>query len=77
MSNFVDGIPHDGSVVEVVSVKALSATVILYTLTTVGVIFCIVCLIFNIVFSKRKYVGHNLYDFFVNDFIFLIIELSD
>ena len=54
--NFLDGIPRDSSfILTIVSVKALSATVVLYFMASLGILFTFVCLIFNIIFRKRKY----------------------
>ena len=48
------GIPNDGSPITKVTVVDLSATVILYLLATLGIVFTIFCLIFNIIFKDKK-----------------------
>ena len=53
--NFLDGIPRDSSfILTIVSLKTLSATVILYFMASLGILFTLICLIFNIMFRKRK-----------------------
>lgn len=50
------GIPSDGTPIEVQHYPFLSLLVIVYLYTVTGLVFTVVCLVFNIVFRKHKYV---------------------
>ena len=49
-----DGVPSDGTPINVIHTFKVEVVAIFDTLATVGIIFASVCLIFNIVFRKRK-----------------------
>ncbi|CAI8027307.1 Gamma-aminobutyric acid type B receptor subunit 2 [Geodia barretti] len=53
---FPEGIPPDGIPKEVIVFTALPLTVVYYILATCGIVFAAVCLIFNIIYRKRKIV---------------------
>ena len=50
----IGGIPYDGKPTEITRTVDISLTVIFIVLSTVGIIFAIICLIFNFVFRERK-----------------------
>ena len=49
-----DGIPPDGTPVDVISGRALALSVVLLLLSVAGIAFTMFCLLFNIVFRQRK-----------------------
>ncbi len=53
-TSFPDGIPPDGTPEQVVHAVDLALTVMYTFFASIGIIFGIVCLIFNCVFRKRK-----------------------
>ncbi len=54
---YPDGlVPYDGVPIEEIETVAMSLTVIYCLLATAGIVFAIVCLVFNFVFRKRKLV---------------------
>jgi hypothetical protein len=50
----LDGIPYDGTPVEIIETVDISLTVIFTVLSTIGIVFTIVCLAFNFIFKDRK-----------------------
>ena len=52
----VDGIPNDGNPIPEVVTVALGLTVVYLILAVAGVVFATVCLVFTLVFRKRKLV---------------------
>jgi len=50
----VDGIPLDGTPVNVTVPIILPLAITYYILATAGNIFAVICLLFNIIFRKRK-----------------------
>ena len=50
----VDGIPQDGSPIDVIRRIPWLVTISLYFFSIVGILFTLVCLGFNIIFRKRK-----------------------
>ena len=54
MLNYTDGIPPDGSAISVIVLFNIAVVIFMYTIGIGGIIFCIVCLIFNIAFRKRR-----------------------
>ena len=55
------GPPPDGSPIEDKTVVVTALVAITYTWASLGIVFSIVCLIFSIVFRKRKYVLFIVY----------------
>lgn len=49
-----NGLPHDVTPREIKNYSLLQVVIICYTYATAGICFALVCLIFNIVFRKRK-----------------------
>lgn len=49
-------VPADGTPLKGFSKKPLALVVVYYAFATVGISFALFCLMFNIVFRKRKYV---------------------
>ena len=49
-----DGIPSDGTPTKIFSGVHVAITVILDMFAIAGIIFAIVCLLFNVAFRKRK-----------------------
>ena len=47
-------LPRDGSIIMVENFRRLSLTIICYIYATAGIIFAIICLVFNFVFRKEK-----------------------
>ena len=65
-----DGIPPDGSPITIVKALSVVLLVFLYAFGVGGIIFCIICLTFNIVFRKRRFNNdyhYDLYDVFTTD----------
>ena len=54
MLNYTDGVPPDGSAISVIVLFHIAVLICMYTVAVGGIIFCIVCLVFNIVFRKRR-----------------------
>ena len=48
------GVPRDGSTIVVENFPRLSLTIICYIYATAGIVFAILCLVFNLVFRNRK-----------------------
>ena len=48
------GVPLDGSPIPMVNFPRLSLTIICYIYATAGIVFAIICLVFNLVFRKEK-----------------------
>ena len=48
------GVPLDGSIIVVENFPRLSLTIICYIYATAGIVFAILCLVFNLVFRNRK-----------------------
>ena len=51
---YVDGIPFDGRPIPQVQSIHVSVTVVFVMLSTAGIAFAIVCMVFNFVFRERK-----------------------
>ena len=51
---YIDGVPYDGVPEEEIITAHTSVTVILVILATAGLVFTVVCLVFNFIFRKRK-----------------------
>ena len=49
-----DGVPSDGTPIEIVSTFHTALVVIYYFLAVLGLIFTTVCFVFNFVFRNRK-----------------------
>ena len=49
-----DGVPPDGTPMTVIDLVEVAVTVIQWILTTITVVFIVVCLGFNIIFRNRK-----------------------
>ena len=49
----LEGIPHDGTIQEEVVTVHLSVTVLIVILAAAGLVFTIVCLVFNFVFREK------------------------
>ena len=47
-------VPRDGSTIVVENFPRLSLTIICYIYATAGIVFAILCLVFNLVFRNRK-----------------------
>ena len=52
--NLIGGVPYDGTPTAVIETVHISLTVIFTVLSTIGIVFTIVCLVFNFVFRDRK-----------------------
>ena len=50
-----EGIPPDGSTITILSLFHIAAVTVMYVFGFGGIIFSIFCLIFNILFRKRRY----------------------
>jgi len=50
------GVPWDGSPIVVENFPLLPLTIVCYIYATAGIVFAIVCLIFNIIFRNAKYI---------------------
>ena len=50
----VGGIPPDGSPVEIVHTFHIALIVVFYFLASLGIVFAIVCLLFNIIYRERQ-----------------------
>ena len=51
--------PLDGTPLTQLNYQHVPLLAVCYTLATAGIVFALVCLCFNIVFRKRKFVGEN------------------
>ena len=51
---FTDGIPPDGRPHAVISTYNVALVVVFYVLALAGIVFAIVCLLFNWIFRKSK-----------------------
>ena len=47
-------IPRDGTPLKVIHVQPLPLIVVYYTVASLGIIFTIICFLFNVTFRKRK-----------------------
>ena len=54
MNLILAGVPYDGMPTAVIETVHISLTVIFAVLSTIGIVFTIVCLAFNFVFRDRK-----------------------
>ena len=52
--SLIGGVPYDGTPTAVIETVHISLTVIFTVLSTIGIVFTIVCLAFNFVFRDRK-----------------------
>ena len=52
---FTDGTPPDGLPCIDISTYSVALVVVFYALTLAGIVFAIVCLLFNWIFRKSKY----------------------
>ena len=52
--SFADGIPPDGRPLVVIGTYNIALVIVFYALTLAGVVFAIVCLVFNWIFRKSK-----------------------
>ena len=52
-----DGIPNDGVPIEEVVTVSLALTVVYMILAVAGIVFAIICLIFTLIFRKKKFVA--------------------
>ena len=50
----IAGVPYDGVSVEVIHDNNIVLVGFLYTLAAIGILFTIACLLFNIIFRKKK-----------------------
>jgi len=55
-SLWLGGVPSDGSPIVVKNFPLLPLTIICYIYATVGIVFAIICLVFNIIFRNAKYI---------------------
>ena len=51
----LDGIPPDGKPVENISPFHVALIVCVYVCAFAGLIFCVVCLLFTLIFRNKKY----------------------
>ena len=51
---YVGGIPNDGTPVKGINVQPLWLVIPYYILSLIGIIFAIVCLLFNFIYRKRR-----------------------
>ena len=49
-----DGIPNDGIPIEEVVTVSISLTVVYVILATAGLVFAVVCLLFNLIYRQKK-----------------------
>ena len=54
LSHYVGGIPNDGAPIKGISVQPLWLVIPYYILSLIGIIFAIVCLLFNFIYRKRR-----------------------
>ena len=52
---FPDGDPNDGIPIEEVVTVSLGLTVVYMFLATAGIVFAVACLLFTIIFRKKRY----------------------
>ena len=72
------GLPPDGSPIQVKVARTTVLVVIMYSWASLGIIFAVICLIFNIVFRKRRYmfnhiVNYDLLLLFIGLFVLLVL----
>ena len=48
------GVPRDGSPIVLENFPLLSLTILCYIYATAGIVFAIICLIFNVIFRNEK-----------------------
>ncbi len=53
--------PPDGSPLSTINPPLLSIAVLVYIYATAGIVFAVVCLVFNIVFRKKKLVQGSVW----------------
>jgi len=55
-SVFPDGIPSDGTPIKRINVQPLGLVIVYYILSLLGIVFSIVCLLFNFIYRERRIV---------------------
>ena len=50
-----EGIPNDGMAIEDVVTVSVALTVVYVILATAGLVFAVACILFNIIFRKKRY----------------------
>jgi len=53
-SVFPDGIPSDGTPIKRINVQPLGLVIVYYILSLLGIVFSIVCLLFNFIYRERR-----------------------
>ena len=66
------GPPPDGSPIQVKVARTTVLVAIMYLWSSLGIIFSIICLIFNIVFRKRRYMFNHIINY---ELLWLLIGL--
>ena len=56
----IAGIPYDGSPEEVIHANEIALAIIYFIFATIGLLFVLVCLVFNIVFRNKKCVHDSI-----------------
>ena len=56
-------VPYDGVPMKKIDTVPISLVVIIFLLAAAGIVFTIICLIFNFVFSNKRYVMHDSLSF--------------
>ena len=70
----IDGIPNDGIPDEDIVTVHIGITVVYVTLATAGLMFAVVCLVFNLVFRQKRLAKFAA--FLIQSWIFLEFTLS-
>ena len=52
--SFTDGVPPDGTPISIINTFKVELIVIFDTLVLLGIIFAVTCLLFNIIYRKRR-----------------------
>ena len=54
------GVPYDGIPTKDISTVSVALVAVIYVCAAAGVIFAVVCLVFNFIFRKKKYVSYSV-----------------
>ena len=54
INNHTDGVPPDGTPVKIINTFMKELVVIFDVIAIAGIVFAVICLLFNVIFRKRK-----------------------